>query len=92
MLDVATRFIGLEAENKQLLSNYEFEHSRVNVLAAKLKTAEEALEEAKASLAAAEQRLEDKRSARETREGDIRKRLKALNTSCLLYTSDAADE
>jgi chromosome segregation ATPase len=69
---VATRFIGLEAENKQLRPNYEFEHSRVNAMADKLKAAEEALEEVKASLAAAEKRLEDEKSTRKTREGYIR--------------------
>jgi hypothetical protein len=50
MLDVATRFIGLEAENKQILSNYEYENSRDNVQPTKLKAAKEALEEGKASL------------------------------------------
>ncbi|KAM0859821.1 hypothetical protein ACQ4PT_046947 [Festuca glaucescens] len=86
MLDVAAHFIGLEAENKLLRSDYELEHSRVNIMADKLKAAEEALEEVKASLAAAEQRLEDEKSVRETREGDIRKRLEAFNTSLLKRT------
>jgi hypothetical protein len=54
MLGVATRFIGLEAENKQLRSDYEFERSRVNIMGKNLKAAEEAHEGAKASLASAE--------------------------------------
>jgi hypothetical protein len=83
MLDVATHFIRLEAKNKHLRSGYEFENSRVKVLADKLKVAEEALEEAKASLETVEQHLEDEKSARGTREGDIHKRLEALNTSLL---------
>jgi chromosome segregation ATPase len=83
MLDVATRFIGLETENKQLRYDYEFEHSRVNIIADKLKVAEGALEEANASLATAEQRLEDERSSCEAYDEDIRKRLEVLNTSLL---------
>jgi DNA-directed RNA polymerase delta subunit len=83
MLDVATRFIGLEAENKQLRSHYELDHSRANVMADKLKAAEKALEEAKASLAATEQHLEDEKSSREVHDEDIRKRLEALNASLL---------
>ncbi|KAM0894866.1 hypothetical protein ACQ4PT_024296 [Festuca glaucescens] len=86
MLDVATRFIELETENKQLRLDYEFEQSRSNDLAVKLKAAEKALEEARSSLGSAEQRLESERSARETREEDIRQRLEALNTSLLRRT------
>jgi hypothetical protein len=52
-------------------------------MADKLKAAEGALEEAKASLAAAEQCLEDEKSLQEARDKDIRKRLEALNTSLL---------
>ncbi|KAK1684238.1 hypothetical protein QYE76_045086 [Lolium multiflorum] len=83
MLDVATRFIGLETKNKHLRSNYELKHSRANVMADKLKAAEKALEEAKTSLAAVEQHLEDEKSSRKVRDEDICKRLKVLNTALL---------